>query len=121
MVLGSLLALVAVAAGAFGAHVLKLRLSSDLLEIFELAVRYHMYHSLALLAAGLVERSGGGVWARRAGYGFLAGILVFSGSLYALALTGVRGLGAVTPLGGVAFLFGWGCLAAAALKLKGEG
>lgn len=109
--LGALFAGLAVAAGAFGAHGLKSRLAPDMLEVFETAARYEMYHALALfVVAWAVARwpeSGAGV----AGWCFVAGILVFSGSLYVLALTGIRWLGAITPIGGVAFLIGWGVLA----------
>ena len=113
---GSLSALIAVAAGAFGAHALRARLSPDLLSVFETGARYQMYHALALLAAAWLASARPGansvVWA---GGLFLLGTVVFSGSLYALALTGQRWLGAITPLGGVAFLAGWSCLAWAAL------
>lgn len=110
-VLGALFGLTAVAAGAFGAHGLRERLSEHALGTFETAVRYQMYHALALLAAAwLVDRAGGGP-AIGAGFSFAAGILIFSGSLYMLALTGTRWLGAVTPIGGLAFMVGWALLA----------
>lgn len=108
---GALSALISVAAGAFGAHALRARLTPDYLAVFETAARYQMYHALALLAvAWAVTRWPGGlaVWS---GWLFVAGTVLFSGSLYALALTGIRGLGAITPLGGGAFLAGWICLA----------
>ncbi|HEX2095122.1 MAG TPA: DUF423 domain-containing protein [Longimicrobiaceae bacterium] len=107
--LGCVFAFLAVAAGAFGAHALRSRIAPDLLGVFETGARYQMYHALALLAvAWAVERwPGAGV----AGWAFVAGIVLFSGSLYLLALTGVRWLGAITPLGGVAFLAGWALLA----------
>lgn len=100
-----------------------------MLEVFETAARYQMYHALALLAvAWIVSRAGevtagvstaaGSGWAVLAGWLFVAGIVIFSGSLYAMVFTGVRGLGAVTPLGGVAFIAGWVCLAVAATKLS---
>lgn len=115
-ILGSLFALLAVAAGAFGAHGLRGRLSPEMLAVFETAARYQMYHALALLAAAWgVERWGGGAPVA-AGWAFAVGIVVFSGSLYLLTLTGVRWLGAVTPLGGVAFLAGWAALAWAAWR-----
>ena len=107
-------ALFAVAAGAFGAHWLKERRGADLLAAFETGARYHMYHALALgLVAWTAERRPGraALWA---GWLFVGGTLLFSGSLYLLALTGQRWLGAVTPLGGVAFLGGWLALACAA-------
>ena len=113
--IAALSAFMAVAAGAFGAHALKERLSPDLLAAFETGARYQMYHALALfVAAWMVTQDEPCIWAVRAGWCFVAGTVLFSGSLYALALTGVRGLGAITPLGGVAFLAGWICLALAA-------
>jgi uncharacterized membrane protein YgdD (TMEM256/DUF423 family) len=111
---GSISAFLAVALGAFAAHGLKGRLTPDLLITFEVGVRYHMYHSLALLAAAWVTSRWPESGAVAAGWFFLAGILIFSGSLYLLALTGLRWLGAITPLGGVAFLIGWLVLAWAA-------
>ncbi len=114
--LGALNAFLAVAAGAFGAHGLRGRVSERHLEIFEVGARYHMYHALALFAAAwLVSRQAPG--AQAAGWSFLGGIVIFSGSLYALALTGVSKLGAITPLGGLAFLTGWALLVYAALKM----
>jgi uncharacterized membrane protein YgdD (TMEM256/DUF423 family) len=109
--LGAASAFVAVGAGAFGAHGLRARLSPDLLAVFETGARYQMYHALGLLAVAWAATRWPGPWPVRAGWLFLAGTVLFSGSLYALALTGVRWLGAVTPLGGVAFLAGWLCLA----------
>ena len=108
--LGSASALVAVGAGAFGAHGLRTRLAPDLLAVFETAARYQMYHALALLAVAWAITRWPGAWPARAGWLFLIGTVLFSGSLYALALSGVRWLGAVTPLGGAAFLAGWLCL-----------
>lgn len=108
---GSLLALLAVALGAFAAHALKLRLSQDMLNIFETAVRYQMYHALGLLAVAWATSRWPESSAPLAGWSFLFGIIVFSGSLYLLALTGARWLGAITPVGGVAFLIGWAILA----------
>jgi uncharacterized membrane protein YgdD (TMEM256/DUF423 family) len=114
MFVGALMGFVGVGLGAFGAHGLRGRLSPEMLAVFETGVRYHMYHALALLAtAALMSRSEGRA-VMVAGWSFTAGILIFSGSLYALALTGVTILGAVTPLGGVAFLIGWIALAIAA-------
>lgn len=101
--LGAINAAVAVAAGAFGAHGLRERLDARALEIFETGARYQMYHALAMIFAGLLATRG----ATTAGWIFQAGIAIFCGSLYALALTGVKGLGAITPLGGLAFLVGW--------------
>lgn len=114
--LGTLSALIAVGAGAFGAHGLRSRLTPDLLTVFETAARYQMYHALALLAVAWAVTRWPGPWAARAGWLFVAGTVLFSGSLYALALSGVRWLGAVTPLGGAAFLAGWGCLLMAAVR-----
>jgi uncharacterized membrane protein YgdD (TMEM256/DUF423 family) len=114
--LGCVFGLLAVAAGAFGAHALRARLPADLLAVFETAARYQMYHALALLAVALVAARAPSSLAAAAGWLFSAGIVLFSGSLYALALTGIRVLGAVTPLGGLCFLAGW-----AALALAGRG
>ncbi len=113
-VLGSLSAGIAVAAGAFGAHALRTRLTPDLLAVFETGARYQMYHALALLAVAWMATRWPGRLVRAGGWLFVAGTVLFSGSLYALALSGVRMFGAVTPLGGVAFLAGWCCLALAA-------
>lgn len=113
---GAVSAFLAVAAGAFGAHALRTRVAPDLLGVFETGARYQMYHALGLLAvAWLAGRAASMPQAAWAGWAFLVGTVVFSGSLYALALTGQRWLGAVTPIGGVAFLAGWICLAWAAL------
>jgi uncharacterized membrane protein YgdD (TMEM256/DUF423 family) len=108
--LGSASALVAVAAGAFGAHGLRARLTPELLAVFETGARYQMYHALALLAVAWAVTRWPGPWPVRGGWLFLVGTLLFSGSLYTLALTGARWLGAITPFGGVAFLAGWACL-----------
>lgn len=107
----------AVAAGAFGAHALRGQLSDRALEIFTTGVQYQMYHALALLAVGLLLSRTAIVPTTLplAGYAFIAGILVFSGSLYALSLSGIQWLGAITPIGGVFFMAGWACLAIAAL------
>jgi uncharacterized membrane protein YgdD (TMEM256/DUF423 family) len=114
--LGALLAGVAVAAGAFGAHALRARLAPRDLEIFETAARYQMYHGLALLAvAWLLDR--GISQAGLAGWGFALGTLVFSGSLYLMVFTGTRWLGAITPVGGVLLLLGWAALLVAARRL----
>jgi uncharacterized membrane protein YgdD (TMEM256/DUF423 family) len=114
--LGALSALLAVAAGAFGAHALRSRMAPDTLGVFEVGARYHMYHALGLLAAAwAVTRWPGGA-TTIAGWLFVAGTVIFSGSLYALSLTGQRWLGAVTPLGGLAFILGWAALAWAALR-----
>jgi uncharacterized membrane protein YgdD (TMEM256/DUF423 family) len=110
-VLGSLSAFVAVAAGAFGAHTLKQRLSADMLAIFETAARYQMYHAIALLAVAWAESRWPGIPTHLSGWSFIAGTALFSGSLYLLSFSGLRWLGAITPLGGLAFLVGWLSLA----------
>jgi uncharacterized membrane protein YgdD (TMEM256/DUF423 family) len=112
--LGSVSGLVAVAAGAFGAHALRDRLSPEYLAVFETAARYQMYHALGLLAAAWAVTRWPGARVLWAGWLFVIGTVLFSGSLYALALTGTRWLGAITPLGGVALLAGWLCLALSA-------
>lgn len=110
--LGALNAMLAIAAGAFGSHALKARLAADLLAVWETGARYHMYHSLGLVLAGVLLHLKPGERAfHRAGVALAVGIVVFSGSLYALALSGVRILGAITPLGGLAALVGWGLVA----------
>jgi uncharacterized membrane protein YgdD (TMEM256/DUF423 family) len=114
---GAISGLIAVAAGAFGAHALRARLSADLLAVFETGVRYQMYHALALFVVAWMVSRVPGAFAEWAGWLFIGGILIFSGSLYLLALTGHRWLGAVTPLGGIAFLAGWVSLALAARDL----
>jgi uncharacterized membrane protein YgdD (TMEM256/DUF423 family) len=117
LTLGAVAMFVAVALGAFGAHALKARLAPDMAAVWQTAVQYHAWHALALLAVGILlaqdPNRAGLTWAA---WLFAAGIALFSGSLYALALTGVRGLGAVTPLGGVAWLAGWAALAWAAYR-----
>ena len=111
---GAINAALSVGAGAFGAHGLKERLDARALDIFETAARYHMYHALGMLLCALLATSLPG--ARTAGWILQVGIVVFSGSLYALALTDVKVLGAITPLGGLAFLAGWLWLAISALR-----
>lgn len=118
--LGTLLAALAVAAGAFGAHGLRTRLEPDLLETFETAARYQFYHALGTILTGIAAEQLAAPWPRLAGWLFVAGIVLFSGSLYLLSLTGVRWLGAVTPFGGAAFLAGWICFAVAALRVRPE-
>jgi uncharacterized membrane protein YgdD (TMEM256/DUF423 family) len=110
-VLACLLACLAVAAGAFGAHALRGRLSEELLAVFETGARYQMYHALALLGVAWAAARWPGPLAGAAGWLFVLGIVLFSGSLYLLALSGVRWLGAITPLGGLSFLAGWLLLA----------
>ncbi len=106
----------AVALGAFGAHGLRQRLSPEMLAIFETGVRYHVYHALALLAVAWVADKNPESFANAAGWAFTLGIAVFSGSLYILSISGIRWLGAVTPLGGVALLVGWVLLFLAAAR-----
>jgi uncharacterized membrane protein YgdD (TMEM256/DUF423 family) len=115
MFVAALMGLVGVGLGAFGAHGLRGRLSPEMLAVFETGVRYHMYHALAILATAALMTRAEGRALTAAGWCFTAGIVLFSGSLYALAFTGVTMLGAVTPLGGLAFLAGWACLVLAAL------
>ena len=110
-VFGAAFAFLAVALGAFGAHGLEGRVSPNDLAVFETGARYQMYHALALLLLALLSPGLPEKLVRISGLAFILGILLFSGSLYLLVLTGVRGLGAVTPFGGVSFLVGWGTLA----------
>ncbi|MDH7944378.1 DUF423 domain-containing protein [Pseudohongiella sp. SYSU M77423] len=106
----------AVALGAFAAHGLRARLPEDLLTVFQTGVQYHMYHALALFGVGLLcMQYGESTLLRASGWAFVVGIVIFSGSLYILSLSGIRWLGAITPIGGVAFLTGWLLLAAAML------
>ncbi len=115
-ILGSLSGGLAVALGAFGAHALRARLTPDLLTTFETGVRYQMYHALALLAvAAAITRWSASNLPNVAGWLFVAGTVLFSGSLYLLCFTHKRWLGAVTPFGGLAFIAGWVCLVLAAL------
>ena len=112
LLIGAILGFFGVALGAFGAHGLKNRLSPEMLEVFDTGVRYHMYHTFAvLIVAAAIGHIGNARLLAMAGWFFFAGILLFSGSLYALALTRVGILGAVTPIGGLFFLIGWACLA----------
>jgi uncharacterized membrane protein YgdD (TMEM256/DUF423 family) len=107
-----------VALGAFGAHSLKNVLDEYGKSIYEKAVLYQMFHSMALFAVGVVQHLFKGISFSPAGFGFSAGILLFSGSLYVLAITGLKWLGAITPIGGLAFLFGWAWLLFALLKIR---
>lgn len=115
-VIGACSAALAVAAGAFGAHALRARLAPDLLAVFETGVRYQMYHALGLLIVSLAATRIPHPGVRAAGSLFVAGTVVFSGSLYALSLSGIRGFGAITPLGGVCFIAGWLALAGGILR-----
>ena len=118
LALGGVNAFISVAAGAFGAHGLRQRLPGDLLAAFETGARYQMYHALGLLAVAFAL--GQGRAASAAGWAMFAGIVLFSGSLYGLALSGIRPLGAITPLGGLCFLAGWAMLAWAAFRGAGN-
>jgi uncharacterized membrane protein YgdD (TMEM256/DUF423 family) len=111
LVLASLNGFLAVTLGAFAAHALRDRLTPEMLNTFQTGVQYHMYHALALFGVGMLSlHFPTSNLTRAAGYLFMLGIILFSGSLYTLSLTGVRWLGAITPLGGVAFLAAWACL-----------
>jgi uncharacterized membrane protein YgdD (TMEM256/DUF423 family) len=113
----AVMGLLAVVCGAFAAHGLKARLDAEALAVFETGARYQMYHALGIGLAALAMRGPAARWAGGAALAFLIGILLFSGSLYLLALTDNRALGIVTPFGGLGFILGWGLLARAALLL----
>lgn len=118
VLLGSIAMFLAVALGAFGAHALKKRLSVDLMKVFETGVQYHIAHALGLILLGMIAESShlSSSLVHTAGWLLLVGIILFSGSLYALTLTGIRRLGAITPIGGIAFLAGWATLMIAVLQ-----
>jgi uncharacterized membrane protein YgdD (TMEM256/DUF423 family) len=116
LIVGSLSAGIGVALGAFGAHALRGRLTPELANAFEVGVRYQMYHALALLGVAWIATRWPGGATNTAGWLFVAGTVLFSGSLYLLALTGHRWLGAITPVGGLAFILGWLALAWCALR-----
>jgi uncharacterized membrane protein YgdD (TMEM256/DUF423 family) len=120
LVIASVLAGLSVTAGAFASHALREKLAERALQIFETGARYQMYHALALLAVAILlgRSEAPQTLLTVAGSAFVLGIAIFSGSLYALSLSGIKWLGAITPLGGVAFLIGWGCLAIAAWGFK---
>jgi len=116
LALGSILGFLGVAFGAFGAHALRSRLSQEMLAVFETGVRYQMYHAFAvLIVAAAIGHFGNARLLTAAGWLFIAGVLLFSGSLYALTLSGMGNLGAITPVGGLLFLLGWTCLAVFAI------
>ncbi len=117
LIAGAVLGFVAVALGAFGAHALKGRLSPEGLARFETAVRYQFYHVFALLAVSLMSRAWPELNFAPSGWAFLAGVVIFSGTLYLIDLTGIRMFGAVTPVGGVLLLIGWILLAWEARKI----
>ena len=121
--LAGCLGALSVAAGAFASHALKEQLSDRALEIFETGARYQMYHALALLLIAILISQADTIglnvtWLNTAGIAFIVGIVLFSGSLYALSLSGIKVLGAITPLGGVGFIAGWLCVAIAAFTLS---
>ena len=118
LIIGSLFAFVGVSLGAFGAHGLKGLLSTEMLQVFEVAVRYQMYHALAIIAVACVKINWPSGFINLSGWFFTAGILLFSGSLYFISLSEARWLGAITPIGGVSFLLGWACLALAAWRAR---
>ena len=118
LIVGALYGLLGVAFGAFGAHALRARLTPDLLAVWKTGVEYQFYHAAALLLIGLWARQQPSTALNVAGICFALGVLLFSGSLYALALSGVRGLGAITPVGGLLFLVGWLALLMAALRQR---
>ncbi|MBW2489472.1 MAG: DUF423 domain-containing protein [Deltaproteobacteria bacterium] len=115
-VFGTLSALVSVGAGAFGAHGLKGRLDPEMLSIFEVGARYQMYHAFALIAAAWLQTKWPSKLLTIGGWMFVAGTILFSGSLYMLSMTDEKWLGMITPFGGLAFMAGWACLAWAAWK-----
>lgn len=117
LVVGAIAALLAVAFGAFGAHALKTRIAPELIPVYRTGVEYHFYHALGLMLVGLAAfHLPESAWLRRAGWAMLAGIVLFSGSLYLLALTGLASLGAITPFGGTAFIAAWALFATAVIK-----
>ncbi|MDA0267349.1 MAG: DUF423 domain-containing protein [Cyanobacteria bacterium] len=118
LAIAALLGALSVAGGAFASHALQAQLSERALTVFNTGIRYQMYHALALLAVALLGRTtpAPSPWLTISGWAFITGVVLFSGSLYLISLAGLKAFGPVTPLGGVAFLVGWGCLAIAALK-----
>ena len=121
ILLASLNGFIAVSLGAFAAHGLKTRLSTEMLNTFQTGVQYQMVHALALLGVGVLALSfPNAVLPKISGYLFMLGIILFSGSLYVLSVTGIRWLGAITPIGGLALLAGWGCLCWFALSQQFE-
>ena len=108
LILGGLNAALVVLLGAFGAHALKARLSAEMLAVYQTGVHYHLFHALGLLAVGiLATQIADSVYLRWSGWLMLVGIILFSGSLYALSVSGARGLGMVTPFGGASFIVAW--------------
>ena len=117
LILGSANAALAVMLGAFGAHALKTRLSEQMMNVYQTGIQYHFYHALGLLILGLIAlHMPSSSWLKWSGWLMFSGIILFSGSLYALALSNIRWLGAITPLGGTAFILAWICLLLAVVK-----
>ncbi len=117
LAIGCIAAVLAVVLGAFGAHALKARLAPELMAVYKTGVEYHFYHALGLILVGLAAlHLPGSAYLRAAGWAMLAGIVLFSGSLYLLSLTGLAWLGALTPFGGIAFIAAWALFAAAVIK-----
>ncbi|MGQ0649569.1 MAG: DUF423 domain-containing protein [Gemmatimonadaceae bacterium] len=114
--LGAVSAALAVAAGAFGAHALRARLEPAMLDVFETAARFQMYHALALLAVAWAAERWRSALTAASGWLLIIGTILFCGSLYGMALSGMRALGAITPIGGACFIAGWACLALAAIR-----
>ncbi len=120
ILIGCILAGLGVATGAFGAHMLKDLLDPPMLTVYDTATRYQMYHAFGMVLSGMIVRISGDAAAAKAGWMFLAGIVLFSGSLYGVSLLGIRWLGAVTPVGGTLFIAGWGLLAWRVWRRTGE-
>lgn len=119
LILGSLGAALAVALGAFGAHVLKTRLSVEMLAVYHTGVQYHLWHALGLVLVGVVAlQFPGTALLKWSGWLMVTGVVLFSGSLYTLSLTGIRGFGAITPVGGIAFVVAWLLFAIAAWRIS---
>ena len=117
LILGATNAALAVLLGAFGAHSLKTHLSADMMAVYQTGLQYHLFHALGLLAVGFaLKQIGDSAWLRWSGWLMLAGIVIFSGSLYVLSTTGWKWLGAVTPLGGLSFIVAWVLFAVAATR-----
>tara|TARA_B100001250_G_scaffold321883_1_gene285053 strand:- start:2828 stop:3256 length:429 start_codon:yes stop_codon:yes gene_type:complete len=118
LLIAALAGFTGVALGAFGAHGLKTVLSADMMTVWHTAVQYHLVHAVVLLALALAQRSQTDVWLSRSALLMTLGLLLFSGSLYTMALTGIRTLGIITPFGGVSWLIGWALLIPAALRIR---